>query len=36
MNPAVEETGHNSLVEEEYAYIIDKVQIFNLDETIID
>lgn len=36
MNPVVEETEDTSLVEEEYAYIVDKVQIFQLDKTIID
>jgi hypothetical protein len=36
MNPMVEETEHTSLVEEEYAYVVDKVQIVHLDKTIID
>jgi hypothetical protein len=36
MKPMVEETGHTSLVEEEYTYVVDKVQIFCLDKTIID
>jgi hypothetical protein len=31
----VEETGETSLVEEEYAYVVDKVQVFCLDKTII-
>lgn len=36
MNPMVEETGQTSLVEEEYAYVVDMVQIFHLVKTIIE
>jgi hypothetical protein len=36
MNPILEVTEHNSVVEEEYVYVVDMVQIFHLVKTIID